>query len=78
MASRRCAEWRLPTEKQPRSEAIARRIQDAAATAPAVGPADPIPENYWDSVLSDPRASVRPGVPIQNRRLSEFRGTSCA
>jgi hypothetical protein len=74
MASRRCAEWRLPTEKQARSEAIARRIQEAAATAPtsAVGPADPIPEDYWDSVLSDPRASTRPGLPIQNRRLSEI------
>jgi hypothetical protein len=74
MASRRCAEWRLPTEQQAKSEAIARSLQDAAAPAPtpAVGPADPIPEDYWDSVLSNPRASARPGVPIQNRRLSEI------
>lgn len=75
MASRRCAEWRFPTDKQVKSEEAARQRLDtttAALPSPAVGPADRMPDDYWDAVLSDPRARARPGVPIQNRRLSEI------
>jgi hypothetical protein len=36
---------------------------------PTPGPADPMPDSYWQAVLSDPRAAARPGVPIANRRL---------
>jgi hypothetical protein len=31
-----------------------------------------MPEEYWQSVLTDPRAGARTGVPIQQRRLSEI------
>jgi hypothetical protein len=31
-----------------------------------------MPDDYWDAVLADPRARAKPGVPIQNRRLSEI------
>jgi hypothetical protein len=33
-------------------------------------PEAPLPDAYWDSVISDPRAASRPGVP--QRRLSEI------
>jgi hypothetical protein len=74
MANRRCAEWRFPTDKQAKAEETARRMQEAAAPSPspAIGPADRMPESYWDAVLADPRARARPGIPIQNRRLSEI------
>lgn len=73
MANRRCAEWRFPTEKQARAEETLRRIrQSASSPSSAVGPADRMPEDYWDAVLADPRARAKPGVPIQNRRLSEI------
>ncbi|MDO9440580.1 MAG: hypothetical protein Q7T73_06795 [Beijerinckiaceae bacterium] len=74
MANRRPADWRFPNEKQQRAEETARRMQAAAAAppTPAVGPADPMPDSYWDAVLADPVARARPGVLIQNRRLSEI------
>jgi hypothetical protein len=31
-----------------------------------------MPDDYWDAVLADPLARAKPGVPIQNRRLSEI------
>jgi hypothetical protein len=31
-----------------------------------------LPDEYWDAILSDPRAAKRPGVPISQRRLSEI------
>ena len=39
---------------------------------PEPGPADPIPNELWDSVLADPRAAGRPPLPIQQCRLSEI------
>jgi hypothetical protein len=39
---------------------------------PAPGPADDLPEAYWDSIVRDPRGQIRTGVPIQQRRLSEI------
>jgi hypothetical protein len=30
------------------------------------------PDGWWDSLLSDPRVAVRPGIPIQHRRLSDI------
>ena len=80
MASRRCADWRFPTEKQARAEETARRMQAAPtgveqpgnrrdalgaarentgvgrAPATPAGPCDPMPDAYWDAVLSDPVA----------------------
>ncbi|MBN9007565.1 MAG: hypothetical protein J0H40_19380 [Rhizobiales bacterium] len=52
MASRRCADWRFPTEKQARAEETARRLR---ANAP---PTRTDEECWWDSVLSDPRAAT--------------------
>jgi hypothetical protein len=74
MAGRHVAGWRFPTQKQASAEDTARRMQAAAAPppTPAVGPADPMPDSYWDNVLADPAARARPGIPIQNRRLSEI------
>lgn len=87
MASRRPADWRFPTEKQQRAEETARRMHTAAdvsflghndvpdpktSQTPTPGPADQMPDAYWDAVLADPRASARPGVHIGNRRLSEI------
>ncbi|OYU88685.1 MAG: hypothetical protein CFE29_17940 [Bradyrhizobiaceae bacterium PARB1] len=46
--------------------------QTAPPPSPAVGPADCMPDDYWDAVLSDPRARAGSGIPIQNRRLSEI------
>lgn len=82
MAGRRVAEWRFPAEKQAAAEATLRRMQQvgpshdvvsSAAPATPAGPGDPMPEAYWASVLSEPVTRTRtPGVPIQNRRLSEI------
>ena len=39
---------------------------------PEPSPADPMPNELWDSVLADPRAAGRPPLPIQQCRLSEI------
>jgi hypothetical protein len=82
MANRRCAEWRFPTEKQSQAQATARILTaTAAAVLPDAAPNSvssdagqrtDMPEEYWQSVLTDPRAGARPPVPIQQRRLSEI------
>lgn len=75
MANRRPADWRFQNEKQARAEETLRRMQQNSAPppTPTPGPADPMPEAYWDAVLSDPTARTRSaGVLIQNRRLSEI------
>ena len=87
MASRRCAEWRLPTEKQQRAEDTARNIARAAQARlpvedkpnapPALGPCDPTPDTYWESILSDPRAEATGLRPSSNpRRLVDARRAS--
>ena len=60
----------MPTPKQMEKLGNAPRLAPPAAS-PTPGPADDMPETYWDSVLRDPRGQVRTGVPIQQRRLSE-------
>jgi hypothetical protein len=61
----------MPTPKQ-MEKLAAKPSRPAEAPAPALGPADDLPEAYWDSIVRDPRGRVRSGVPIQNRRLSEI------
>jgi hypothetical protein len=62
----------MPTpEQMDKLTADAARRAAAAPAEPAPGPADPLPEAYWDSVLQDPRGRAQ-GVPIQQRRLSEI------
>jgi hypothetical protein len=57
----------MPTPKQ--METLAAKPLRAETKAP---PDAPLPEEYWDAVLRDPRARVRTGIPIQQRRLSEI------
>jgi hypothetical protein len=65
----RPASWRMPgrieMEKLASKPAPAPRIDDP----PRDGP---LPQEYWDAVLGDPRAVSRPGIPISQRRLSEI------
>ena len=71
MNKRRVADWRFPNEKQARAEETLRRMQTGVAT-PDPAPDAALPEDYWDAVLSDPRAKGRPPLPIEQRRLSEI------
>lgn len=65
----RPASWRMPNAKQ--MEKLAR---ERAHAQPAAEPAFDVPQpaEWWDSVLSDPRAAGKPWIPIQQRRLSEI------
>ena len=63
----RSASWR-PTPKQMEKLADDAVRKQEALTALADGP---LPAEYWDSVLNDPRASAT-GAPIRARRLSEI------
>src|SRR6266403_660765 len=65
--SDRPASWRMPTPKQMEklaAEAVRRRGPSAAA------PDAPLPAEYWESVLKDPRADGT-GAQMRQRRLSE-------
>ena len=64
----RYASWRMPTPKQMEKLAAeaARRCSPAAAAPDA-----PLPAEYWESVLKDPRADAT-GVQMRQRRLSEI------
>jgi hypothetical protein len=61
----RPASWRMPTPKQmEKLAAEAARRRDPTPDAP-------LPAEYWESVLKDPRASAT-GDQIRLRRLSEI------
>ncbi|WP_201759787.1 hypothetical protein [Bradyrhizobium sp. AC87j1] len=73
----RPASWRMPTPKQMEklaAEADPRRAPSAA------GPDAPLPAEYWESVLKDPRAGATV-VQARQQRLSEIKahvlGVSC-
>jgi hypothetical protein len=71
MANERPASWRMPSSKQ--MEKLAAQAvgpPDPGKVEP--GPADPMPDELWESVLADPRAAGRPPLPIQQCRLSEI------
>lgn len=69
--SDRPASWRMPPPKQ--MEKLAAKPDERPVPAsPTPGPADDLPEAYWDSIVRDPRGQVRTGIPIQQRRLSEI------
>ena len=59
--------WRMPTREQ--MEKLSRERDRLAAIELAP---DETPAEWWDSVLSDPRAAGKPWLPIQQRRLSEI------
>src|SRR3978361_2355126 len=66
--SDRPASWRMPTPKQMEklaAEAVRRPSPSAAA------PDRPLPAEYWESVLKDPRADAT-GAQIRQRRLAEI------
>jgi hypothetical protein len=64
----RPASWRMPTPKQ-----MDRMAAEAARAAKPFGAAadTPIPREYWDSVLKDPRAETT-GAEMRQRRLCEL------
>ncbi|WP_407123429.1 hypothetical protein [Bradyrhizobium sp. STM 3561] len=66
----RPASWRMPTPKQMEKLAAeaARRPSPSAA-----GPNAPLPAEYWEAVLKDPRAGTTVAQARQ-RRLSEIKG----
>src|ERR1700686_1341134 len=66
--SDRTASWRMPTPKQMEklaAEAVRRRGPSAAT------PDAPLPAEYWESILKDPRADATGGQ-IRPRILSEI------
>jgi hypothetical protein len=64
----RPASWRMPTPKQ--MEKLASEFVRGPA-APAPAPDAPLPAEYWDSVLKDPRAQAD-GAHMRKRRLEEI------
>lgn len=61
----------MPTPKQMEKMASAVGVKAPPARAP--DPDEPLPPEYWDSVLADAHADDRQvGRPIQSRRLSEI------
>jgi hypothetical protein len=63
------ASWRMPTPKQMEKLASDRLRTPGIDDPPPDGA---LPQEYWDSVLQDPRAAGRPWLPIQQMRLSEI------
>jgi hypothetical protein len=73
--SDRPASWRMPTEKQMEklaADAARREATAGPAPSPTPGPADDMPQEYWDAVLRDRGLERANWIPIQNRRLSEI------
>src|ERR1700716_217690 len=64
----RPASWRMPTPKQ-MEKLAAEAVRKPAPSAAA--PDAPLPAEYWESVLQDPRADVT-GAQLRQRRLSEI------
>jgi hypothetical protein len=64
----RPASWRMPTPKQ--MEKLAAEAVRKSAN-PAAAPEAPLPLEYWDSVLKDPRDGAS-AVQLRKRRLSEI------
>jgi hypothetical protein len=63
----------MPNPKQ--MEKLAAGVGRQPRTVRSLGPADPMPPEYWQSVLNDPRADDRPepsGPYIRTLRLSEI------
>ena len=68
----RPASWRMPTPKQ--MEKLAATVGREPQNTPTSGPRDPMPPEYWESMLRDPQADVGPKpqrLPIRTLRLSE-------
>ena len=64
----------MPTPRQ--TEKLAAAVGREPRTVRTPGPADALPPEYCESVLSDPLADARPerpGLPVRTLRLSEIR-----
>jgi hypothetical protein len=69
----RPASWRMPTPKQ--MEKLAAAVGKEPRRTPNPGPGDPMPAEYWESVLRDPLAdaSAMPsGTSTRTQRLSKI------
>jgi hypothetical protein len=69
----RPASWRMPTPKQMEKLAAAAGKEPRGTPNPA--PSDPMPAEYWDALLGDPRAGSGPEPPapfLRAVRLSEI------
>jgi hypothetical protein len=68
----RPASWRMPTPKQ--MEKLAGAVGREPPTMRTPGPADALPPEYWEAVLNDPLADVKPGagLPARTVRLSKI------
>ena len=63
----------MPTQKQ--MEKLAAAVGREPRRTPTPGPSDPMPPEYWESVLRDLLADaspVPPGPPVRTLRLSEI------
>src|ERR1700676_602513 len=63
------ASWRMPTPEQ-MEKLASDRIRTPKSDDPA--PDGPLPQEYWNDVLRDPRAAGKPWLPVQQMRLSEI------
>ena len=52
------ASWRMPSEKQMKKRTADGTRRAVSETFAAPGPADPMPDCYWDAVLRDPRGQT--------------------
>lgn len=69
----RPASWRFPSMKQIQKLANRPAVGKNAPPAQAIGPADDLPPQYWESLLREAGAdAARAGKPIQARELSEI------
>ena len=69
----RPASWRMPTPKK--MEKLAAAAGRKPRGTPNPGPGDPMPSEYWDALLRDPRAGSgpEPAAPsLRALRLSEI------
>jgi hypothetical protein len=59
----------MPTPKQ-MEKLASDRLGTSQSNDPA--PDGPLPKDYWDAVLRDPRAAGKPWLPVQQMRMSEI------
>ncbi|MCP2216210.1 hypothetical protein ABIF16_008145 [Bradyrhizobium elkanii] len=66
------ASWRFPTQRQMQKLGSSPKTGRNTPPAPAVGPADELPPEYWQSLLQDRRADAKPGPSGAPQRLDQI------